>query len=245
MVDPEVVIEAAGAGRVITDFVLAHGADPVSELRARGWLAGPPSSVRSASDPAWRIVVSYDVMPAGPESSPTPGQGVGRRADGVLRDADLTDADVAGAVVRLRVAAYALVSSARGLLLTELSERTSVPGRWNLPGGGIDAGESVPAALDREVWEETGQRVESVRLLDLVSDHWVGRAPNRTVEDYHAVRLIHTATCPDPSDPVINDVGGSTSDARWVPWGEVGQMPLADNIAPLVRGFAERHLAGS
>ena len=31
------------------------------------------------------------------------------------------------------------------------------------------------------------------------------------IEDFHAVRLIYRATCPDPADPVVLDRGGSTA----------------------------------
>ena len=36
---------------------------------------------------------------------------------------------------------------------------------WTLPGGGLEAGETPAEAAVREVWEETGLRVRSVRLL--------------------------------------------------------------------------------
>ena len=43
-----------------------------------------------------------------------------------------------------RTAAYAVVTSDRGVLLTELSALTSAPGRWTLPGGGLDPGAPEP-----------------------------------------------------------------------------------------------------
>ena len=45
-------------------------------------------------------------------------------------------------VTRQRVAAYAVVLSQRGLLATEYSDQTAVPGRWGMPGGGMDDHES-------------------------------------------------------------------------------------------------------
>jgi hypothetical protein len=35
--------------------------------------------------------------------------------------------------------------------------------------------------------------------------------------------------CLDPTDPVIHDVGGTTSDARWVPFDELGDYPLTSS----------------
>ncbi|MEG9507866.1 MAG: NUDIX domain-containing protein, partial [Cutibacterium acnes] len=46
-----------------------------------------------------------------------------------------------------RIAAYAVVRSRRGLLGTECSPRTAVPGLWALPGGGLEPGESPAQAV--------------------------------------------------------------------------------------------------
>ncbi len=42
-------------------------------------------------------------------------------------------------------------------------------GTWVFPGGYVDMGESVEDAARREVWEETGLRVELERLLGVYS----------------------------------------------------------------------------
>ena len=62
----------------------------------------------------------------------------------------------------LRPGAYALLPRDGKLLLTHQAE--PLP-ELQLPGGGIDAGESPIAALHREVFEETGWRIGSVRRL--------------------------------------------------------------------------------
>ena len=73
------------------------------------------------------------------------------------------------------------------------------------------------AGLLREIHEETGQEVVAGQLLALQSDHWIGRAPNGGLEDYHALRIIYSATCEKPSRPRVHDLGGSTARADWVP----------------------------
>jgi 8-oxo-dGTP diphosphatase len=62
----------------------------------------------------------------------------------------------------LRRGVYALLPRAGALLLTH--QQAPVP-EFQLPGGGIDPGESPLAALHREVWEETGWRIAAPRRL--------------------------------------------------------------------------------
>ena len=49
------------------------------------------------------------------------------------------------------------------------------------------------------------------------------------LEDFHAVRIVYAATCPEPTDIVIHDVGGTTSDARWVPVERIDDSPLTSS----------------
>lgn len=44
-------------------------------------------------------------------------------------------------------------------------------GTWSVPGGWIDAGERVHAAVAREVWEEVGVNIDSGDLFDLGWSH--------------------------------------------------------------------------
>lgn len=43
-------------------------------------------------------------------------------------------------------------------------------GRWALPGGGHDVGESISDTVVREVWEETGIRAEVVDMSGIYTD---------------------------------------------------------------------------
>lgn len=217
-------IVALDDGREAERFRLEHGADPASELAGRGWSGTATSAVRTSSDD---LTITYDVAPCVRHGD---GTAPGAADAGVERDDGLSGLEVANAVPYQRIAAYAVVRSSRGILMTELSGRTNAAGLWNLPGGGLDPGENPADGVVREVHEETSQHVSDVRLLTVMTRHWVGRAPRGRVEDFHAVRLFHTAHCAEPTDPVVLDVGGSTSAARWVPETELANLPLASSV---------------
>ena len=206
-------------GRPVETFVLAHGEDPVVGLGTRGW----QGVIEGVDGVRGDLTLRYAVRPAEPVDPPLGPEGPG-----------LTDDERLGVDPHQRVAAYAVVVARGRLLLTQLADHTGAPGRWNLPGGGLDPGESATEAVVREVAEETGQVVDRVRLVDVMTQHWVGRS-TRGLEDYHAVRLLHVARCPRPTRPVVHDVGGSTSDARWVPLDDLASVSVVASVRAALR----------
>lgn len=67
-----------------------------------------------------------------------------------------------GTRYRLRPGAYAVLALGRQVLLTH---QMAPQPEFQLPGGGIDPGESAIRALHREVLEETGWRIGGLRRL--------------------------------------------------------------------------------
>src|SRR3989454_10380372 len=65
-----------------------------------------------------------------------------------------------------RIGVYALIFDDQGRIL--LGHRRDIDW-WNLPGGGMEAGETVDEALQREVREETGLEVEVQQLVGVYS----------------------------------------------------------------------------
>jgi ADP-ribose pyrophosphatase YjhB (NUDIX family) len=220
------VVGVTEQGGLAFEVLLDHGADPDLLAYDRGYLVVRPLDVNRAS--SGDLVLRLMVRPVGDEPRPL----VRRQG----RDAGLVLSEQVRPAVRQRFAAYAVVTSSRGLLATEYSGRTAVTGRWGMPGGGLDDHEPPTSAVLREVAEETSQEIILGELIKVQTSHWVGRSPYGTIEDFHAVRLIYRASCPHPTDPVVLDQGGTTESAQWVPlhswrsvsWTQNWQLVLAE-----------------
>ena len=88
----------------------------------------------------------------------------------------------ASKATRLRAGVAAIIADARGRILLQ---RRSDNGRWGMPGGGLEIGESVAEAIVREVREETGLTVEIERLVGVYSD------PKLQVVRYPGGDVVH------------------------------------------------------
>ena len=134
-----------------------------------------------------------------------------------------------------RVGAYALVPEAGRLLLT----RYAGSGRWSLPGGGIDHGEQPIDAVHREVHEETGLRLADARLTAVDSIHFTGHAPDGTLEDFHAIRIVYRGSVPPGGEPAVLEVDGSSDAAAWIPLAELHRYPVTGFVGIALRLLRE------
>jgi 8-oxo-dGTP diphosphatase len=97
----------------------------------------------------------------------------------------------------------------QGRVLLVLRGTEPAKGRWSIPGGLIDVGESLREAVAREVREETGLVVEPLELIELL---------DRIHRDGDRVRYHYVI-----ADYLCRVVGGSlhaASDADAVRWVE-------------------------
>ena len=218
---------APGAS-ISVDAVLAHGEDPRMMLWRHGFLMTHPLSTHLDDQ---GIVLTTQVRPRANNSRPP-------RVKSRGLDPSLTIAQDEKPVPHQRVAAYAIVRSQRGVLGTQCSDRTAIPGLWQLPGGGLEQGETPSEGVMREIMEESSQRVRISRLIDVQSDHWIGRSPSGVLEDFQALRIIYTAVCADLTDPLVLDVGGTTMAASWVPVPRWRSLPWTSGA----RSLLDRHL---
>jgi mutator protein MutT len=104
-------------------------------------------------------------------------------------------------------------------LLLVRRARPPAVGKWSIPGGHVELGETLAEAVVRELHEETG--IEGV-CGELVG--WV----ERIAADHHHVILDFSVTVLDRTEPVPGD---DASEAAWVPIGDVADHDLVDGLA--------------
>ncbi len=120
-----------------------------------------------------------------------------------------------------RLAAYGVCIEGEAILLVRASTMTEVPGRWFLPGGGVDHGEHPEESLIRELREETGLSGKIGAFLGVLSDV-------RTRADdvrHHTIRLIYQIT--ELSGELRSEASGSSDLAQWIPLRETKNFPIA------------------
>ncbi len=204
----------------VAQLVLDHGDDPAEVLHDLGYdIVGVTAAFTPAGDDGavlrLRVAPAAGDGPARPTRMP-PGPG----AEVVPAGAEVHRAQ--------RLAAYAVVVRDQAVLLAELSDKVGFGrGTWTLPGGGVDPGEDPGTGLRREVWEETGQHLGEIELLDLATMHWTGRAPSGRWEDYQVVRLIYVASIPEPGELIVHDADGTTAAAAGIPLADLARLDRA------------------
>jgi 8-oxo-dGTP diphosphatase len=106
-----------------------------------------------------------------------------------------------------------------GRLLLVRRGRGPAAGAWSVPGGRVEAGETLAEAVLRELAEETG--------LEGVCDELVGWV-ERMGPDHHYVILDFAVTVLEPREPRAGD---DAAEGEWVPLEEVAHRRLADGLA--------------
>lgn len=128
----------------------------------------------------------------------------------------------------MRVAVDGVVEHEGQILLIEYND-ARLGRHWGLPGGGVEPGESLHAALRREVLEETGAHVCVGRLL--LVNAYDPALSGALYSDDHELRLVFhctlaaeqewcTPTLPDPDQIRVG----------WVPLAELPTIPFLPKI---------------
>jgi 8-oxo-dGTP diphosphatase len=108
-----------------------------------------------------------------------------------------------------------------------LVERGNPPhqGRWSLPGGRVEGGETIAAAAARELAEETGLEAAVGEIAGVVE---------RIGEGFHYLIVDLWAELPDGAVPMA---AGDAADARLVGLHELPAYPLSPGLAGFLAGI--------
>lgn len=128
----------------------------------------------------------------------------------------------------IRVGVSAAITRGGQLLLVGFDDESGF--HFNLPGGGVEAGESLHEAVHREVWEECGAEVSVGPLLlcweyvPVRADYLFGRQPS--------VRFLFRCTLRPDSEPRLPERPDPHQvSVQWVPLAALPEAPLIPAIA--------------
>ncbi len=130
-----------------------------------------------------------------------------------------------------RVAVGAVVMHENKVLLV-LRGQPPAQGMWAIPGGGLHLGETLQAAAEREIMEETGLRIKAGEII-YTFEAIVRDAAGRV--QFHYVILDLQAEALDPTQPLTP--GDDVRDAAWFSPAELNQpdRPVSPSTLTLLQ----------
>ncbi len=131
----------------------------------------------------------------------------------------------------IRVAVSGVLVRDEALLLVEFNDPGASPRlHFNLPGGGVEPGETLHEAVRREIREETTAEVDVGRLLAVWE--YVPRTYHFQYGDQQTLRLVFECHLRAGSEPRMPDVPDTFQiGVHWVAFAELATVPLIPPIA--------------
>jgi ADP-ribose pyrophosphatase YjhB (NUDIX family) len=122
----------------------------------------------------------------------------------------------------------------RGRILMAQRGKEPLKGWWSLPGGAVEAGETLDAAVRREVLEETGLVVEPIRVHEIF-ERIIRDAAGQP--EYHYVLIDYLCRITGGTTQAGDDV----AQVRWMRFEELAGLTITEGtLAVIERAFRKR-----
>ncbi|WP_168706056.1 NUDIX hydrolase [Gordonia paraffinivorans] len=140
-------------------------------------------------------------------------------------------------MTRRIVAVGAVITDEHGRILLVQRRNPPAAGKWSIPGGKVEPGESLEAAVEREILEETGLHVEVCELLWSVDIPVTGvDAANDAAAD-DAVFEVHDFAARVRSGTLR--AGDDAADAGWFGIDEMAGLPVTKGLPEYLRAHGQ------
>ena len=137
----------------------------------------------------------------------------------------------------IRVRASALILQNDAILLVEFDDGNGL--HYNLPGGGVEKGETLIDAVKREAREEASVDIEVGDVAFLYE-----YAPFKNKNKYgsiHSLTTIFDCTLKEGEEPSISPTPDSNQTAvKWIPLNELSQIVLYPNIREEIVAYVQK-----
>lgn len=119
-----------------------------------------------------------------------------------------------------------IIQDGRAVVVKRASE--PLKGRWSIPGGMLELGETLREGAAREALEETGLKIEVGEVLDVFDAIYLDPTG---LTQYHYVLIDFVAR------PVGGELraGSDVSEARWASEAELDALGMTENTLKVIR----------